>query len=142
MTGYRRARKVYRLIFADPDMEGLEVRAKSSTMGEYLAITRLLFQLRRNVRVVEEDLDVMDDLFGRFAKVLTSWNLEDDESRPVPATKEALLDQEFDFVMAIIDAWIDAVNGVDPDLGKDSTSGEHSPEVDIPMELLSASPLS
>jgi len=147
MSGYKRPKKIYRLVFADPEMEGLEVRARSTSMGDYQLIMRLMMKLRQNPEVVEEDLDTIDDMLGQFAKVLVSWNLEVDTevngrtvTQPVPATKDGLLDQDIDFVMAIIDAWTDAVGGVDPELGKDSTSGGSFPEVTIPMELLSTSP--
>jgi hypothetical protein len=101
--------------------------------------------------------------------VLVSWNLEDDarecrecaarwfdgagecpkgheadwivvENAPVPATEAGLLEQDPDFVMAIINAWTSAVGDVGDGLGKGSTSGARFPEVSIPMELLSKSP--
>jgi hypothetical protein len=62
------------------------------------------------------------------------------ENDPVPATKEGLLTQDQDLVMAIINAYSGAVGSVDSDLGKDSNSGGNFPEVSIPMDPLSKSP--
>jgi hypothetical protein len=138
--GYKRTKKTYTLIFEDPEMEGLEVKATTSSMADFMAIQRQLMKLQANPGLVEEDLETLDDLFGRFSKVLTSWNLEDDDDKPVPPTKEGLLAQDPEFVMQIIAAWTDAVGGVDPELGKGSPSGPSFPEVNIPMDPLSSAP--
>jgi hypothetical protein len=140
-VGYKRPKKTYTLIFDDPEMEGLEVKTRSTSMGEYFHITKLLIKLQENPEVVPEDLENIEDMFSRFAKVLVSWNLEDEEGMPIPATAQSLLDQDIDFAFKIINAWTDAVGGVDPELGKDSASTPNSPEeLELPMEVLSGLP--
>lgn len=169
MAGYKREKKIYNLRFSDPDMAGLEVKTRSTSLGGMLNIVDLA--MRVNVESAEDlDVSVLDKLFGRFAKVLISWNLEDDarecaacsmrwfdfgedacpkcgheewaviESVPVPATKAGLLAQDMEFAMTIVNAWQAAVSNVGADLGKGSTNGANFPEVSIPMELLSKSP--
>jgi hypothetical protein len=121
--GYQR--KVYRLVFDDPEMDGLEVRAKSVSLGA----------MRKAADSDDEFL-----MMELFAKALVSWNLEDD-GEPVPATLEGLEDQDPEFVTAIITAWTGTISGV-PDaspLGGGSDSGRRSLEASIPMETLSPS---
>lgn len=169
MAGYKREKKIYNLVFSDPDMAGLEVKTKSTSLAGYLKIVELAMKMQATA-ADDIDLGALDELFGRFAKVLVSWNLEDDarecngcqkrwfdlgeticfwcgkedwvavEDAPVPATKAGLLDQDPEFVMAIVNAWTSAVGDVGADLGKDSTNGAKFPEVSIPMELLSKNP--
>lgn len=136
---YKRERKRYNLVFADPDMRGLEVKAKSTSMGEFLEINKLSMQLLESPDMTKQDIATLHELFERFSTVLVSWNLEDEDG-PVATTKDGLLTQDPEFVMEIISAWIDAVNGVDAELGKDSTSTPQFPEVSIPMDTLSTSP--
>jgi hypothetical protein len=144
--GYKREKKIYNLVFSDPEMNGLEVKTESASLGAYLKIVELAMRMQSSGA---EDLDLaaLDELFGRFASVLVSWNLEveavvngEPVDQPVPATKDGLLDQDPDFVMAIINAWTSAVGDVGDGLGKGSTNGAKFPEVSIPMELLSKSP--
>lgn len=147
MGGYRRKAKVYKLNFSDPEMDGLTVMAKSVTTGRLMKLMRLAVRFseeRGGVKreFTEDDLEAIEGLLTGFAKALVEWNLLDDDDQPVPATLEGLQDQEFDFALTIVMAWLNAVGGVSKDLGKDSTSGRSFPEVSIPMELLSPSPTS
>jgi hypothetical protein len=171
MAGYKRNRKIYNLVFNDPDMNGLEVKTRSTSLGGFLKIVELAMKMQLD-GTSELDVGAVEDLFGRFSRVIISWNLEDDarecrdcsagwfdldevacpkcghedwsvvEDAPVPVTKKALLDQDLDFVMAIVNAWTSAVGDVGDDLKKGSTSGGKFPEVSIPMELLSKNPQS
>lgn len=144
--GYKRQLKIYNLVFSDPDMAGLEVKTKGTSLASYLKIVELAMKMQGSA-ADDIDLAALDELFGRFADVLVSWNLEVETvvkgkpvDQPVPATKEGLLDQDPEFVMAIVNAWTSAVGDVGGDLGKGSTNGANFPEVSIPMELLSKSP--
>jgi hypothetical protein len=131
--GYKRAKKTFRLVFEDPSMEGLEVVATATSMANLLEIERLGTRLESSTDMPAEDAA---EFFGRFVELLRSWNLEDDDDKPVPLTVDGLLAQDSDFVLAIIDAYKDAVTGIDDDLGKGSTSGASFPEVSIPMTAL------
>jgi len=137
--GYVRQRKVYRLRFADEDMAGLVVQARSAPVGQFIGLTKLA-QLRGN-DVTPEDMGKLDELFRGFAGCLESWNLEDSDGTPVPATLEGLYSQETDFVLQIIFAWIEAVAGVPGPLGKPSSDGGRSLEASMPMETLSSNHL-
>jgi hypothetical protein len=119
--GFKHQAKVYRLVFDDPALAGLEVRARSLSIGE----------LR------DDDTSVLE----AFAKALDSWNLEDEGGEPLPPTLETLESYpDIDFINALSAAWLNAVAGVDDELGKGSDSGRPSLEESaIPMEPLSPS---
>jgi hypothetical protein len=131
-VGYQPKRTVYRLQFEDPEMEGLEVRARSVSTGQLLMISAL----QGKAELTEEEIDT---LIGAFAKALVSWNVEEEDGTPVPATAEGVKSQEIGFVQAIVWAWVDALTGVAAPLGPSSPGGEPFPEVSIPMEALSPS---
>jgi hypothetical protein len=128
MAGYKREKKVYTLVFDDAEFEGLEIKTRSISLGKYLEMQTLIDS--------ELNRENIDKLFGEFAGILLSWNLEDDDG-PVPITVEGLYSQDLDFVKAIIDAWRDAMVGVHAPLPQSSPGGEPSPEASIPMEALS-----
>lgn len=131
--GYKRT-KTYRLVFEDPEFEGLEVRAKSVPTGSFLKITELM-DLGGSEGFTSDDMDKIRDLFGTFAGALIDWNLEDDDDQPVPATLDGLLSQDLDFVLQIIKAWMEAVTTPPESLGKGSPSGVQFPEGSIPMAV-------
>jgi hypothetical protein len=124
-VGYRVKRKVYKLVFADEEMAGLEVVARSMTTGQLI------------------ELNGKDSGHGAqsdaFASALVSWNLEDEDGAPVPATLEGIRSLEVDFTLKIMNAWLDAVNGVSAPLDPSSSGGLPSVVGSIPMETLSAS---
>jgi hypothetical protein len=132
MGGYRRKSKNYVLAFEDPEMDGLEVKVKSMSVGkvrEFLARSRS-----------DDGVDV-DGTFTDFEKALLSWNLLDDDDQPVPPTRVGIDAQDVDFIMAIVTAWMETITGVadaDPLDGR-SNFGEPSLVASLPMEPLSAS---
>jgi hypothetical protein len=131
MGGYKRKSKNYVLAFEDPEMDGLEVRVKSMSVGK---VREFLAKSRSN------EVDV-GATFDDFADGLLSWNLLDDDDRPVPPTREGIDAQDVDFIMAIVTAWMETITGVadaDP-LGGRSNSGEPSLVASLPMVPLSAS---
>lgn len=130
--GYRKVPTIYELVFEDGDLQGLVVRMKSIKLG----------RVRRLVQVTEgaDDDQVLDngleEMLGLFADGLVSWNLEEEDGTPVPATLEGIEDQEAGLVLTILRRWLNAMTGVSHDLGKDSTSGSPFP-VEFPtMERL------
>lgn len=134
--GYRKEAKVYRLVW-DPstDYSGLEVCMKSVPIGEFLKIAELKAMEDRDDRDIAE-------MFEIFAKALKSWNLEEEDGTPVPATLAGVYEQELDFILAIVMRWAGALAGVTESLGKDSTSGVTFPEASLPMDPLSNARLS
>lgn len=125
--GYKQKNKVYNLKFEDPDLEGLEVKMTSMTTGELMELTSL-----RDSKDIGSDAEKMLRI---FASHLRSWNLEEEDDTPVPATYEGILTQDFDFVSVIIDAWMEYVGDVKPDLKEQSNSGGTSLAESIPMEI-------
>jgi hypothetical protein len=133
--GYKRKKQTYKLVFDDPEFEGLIVHARKPSVGEYAEITEIAARENKSLA----DLRTM---LVAFAGMLSDWNLEDDADRPVPITPDALIDLDADFVMEIIGAWMLAVEGIAAPLEHGSTSGETTLEASMPMEVLSPALLS
>jgi hypothetical protein len=124
--GFKPTRKRYHLKFADPEMNGLEVVAHAGSTGDVLAIMGLS---DGDVHAGAESLKV-------FAKCLVSWNIEDEDGKPVPADLDGLKSLDLDFVMLLIQGWVQAVQDVPAPLEKPSNSGKPYPEASLPMEAL------
>lgn len=126
--GYRRKTVVYALDLGEK-YPGFEVSMKGLKVGE---MRRLLKALGDNI-----DTDVMiGEVTGILSTHTLSWNLEDDEGASVEPSEAAFEDFDLDMLMDIVNAWLDRVNGVDADLGKDSPSGEQFPGRPVTMEAL------
>lgn len=127
--GYKRNPKVYNLVFDDTtDYPGLEVQVRTLTMGQLIGVWA--------------SEGTSTETFELFADRLVSWNLEDEDGQPVPATREALLAEDDDMVQAIAKRWIAEVIGVPAPLESGSDSGETSPAESmlaaIPSESLAS----
>lgn len=132
MAGYKRNPKIYKLVFGDDtDYAGLEVQVKTITMGQLLAM--------RSGKTGDDDKDNIRVSVELLAERIVSWNLEDETGQPVPTTLDAMLEEDDDFIFAIINRWTDAVSGVKAPLQQSSPSGEPSPVELVPMEALSES---
>lgn len=115
------------------DYYGAEARLSGMSISEYLAFTGYDGGAGETVA----------GLIQRFGKHLISWNLEDEDTKePVPATADAVQEQDHELVLALANAYMEALAGVhkaDP-LPESSPSSELSPGVSaIPMEPLSES---
>lgn len=133
MAGYRPKRKIYDLDFSDhpdPDMHGLRVKLRAVDTGQALGLDAAM----------EEGGDggIMATL-KILAAQLIEWNVEDDQGQPVPVGLDAVLAQELDFNMTIVNAWREAIAGVSAPLDSDSPDGGLSLEASIPMEVPSES---
>lgn len=139
--GYKRQKTIYRLVFEDEEFEGLEVRAYAPPLG-YLEKTMQMGSIagRNTDDLSPEEIELFQGFMTGFAKYLVSWNLEDDDDTPVPATLEGLRTQDLGFVFQIIEAWLDSVSAVAGPLAPPSSSGRPSLEGSLPMEPLSPSP--
>lgn len=131
--GFKAKKKLYKLIFADEDMAGLEVTMTSVPMGDLMKLQQL------DPKRAARDPDEFAELLGIFAGAMLEWNLEDDADQPVPITVDAFLKQDIDFIFAIIDAWSTAVAGVSAPLDDGSTSGATALEASMPMDVSSPS---
>ena len=83
-----------------------------------------------------EQLARTSEMVDVFASVLESWNVTR-KGAPVPATKDGLLSQKPQFVIAVVTAWMDAVMGVSGPLGDGSSPGDGLMEATLPMSPLS-----
>lgn len=131
--GYKRTAKVYNLVFADPDMEGLEVKARSMPLGDLMAMADTIDNIEKAT------IGDVDGMLAKFAEVLVSWNLEDDDDTPVPTTLDGLKSQDQEFVFAVVLAYVNAVTGVSAPLPQTSPGGEPSLAASIPMDVSSPS---
>lgn len=128
--GYRKKATIFKLIFDDPELNGLEVKCKSVSMGKLMEFVKLMEKKETNT------LDEFEEICKMFSKVLVNWNLEDENGNSVPASYEGLMDQEPDFSMMLVLTWIDVMTNVSGPLVGNSLSGNKSLEASIPMEPL------
>lgn len=126
--GYRRVPTIYTLDKVRGE-EGLIVRLKAIKIGKM----RKLMQLTSSDDTANEGLAQILDL---LQEALVSWNLEDEQGQPVPATPEGVEDQESELILRIVETWMDQMTGVTPELGKDSSSGASFPGRPLTMEAL------
>lgn len=130
--GFKAKATILKLKFVDEEYEGLEIRAKSPSMGTFLEIAELA-----DVDVTSadaEDVAAVLKLFEHFIDSVKDWNLEDDDGVPVPKTVDGLKSLDIDFVMDLVGAWMDGLKGLSPGLPQPSGSGQPSLEASIPME--------
>lgn len=124
--GYRKIPTIHTLDEIEGET-GLVVKIKSIKFGK----------VRRLMALADEDTDEsLTEMFDQLLENLVSWNLEDEHGTPVPMTKEGLEDQETDFIMTILDSWIEKMTKPSADLGKDSSSGPQFPGRPVTMEVL------
>ena len=138
---YKLKPKIYRLIFDSGEYAGVEVRVRSVPVGQYLKIARLSAETTADGGT---EADMADELFRAFASALLEWNLTEDspdgQEYEIPADVDGLYRLDLQFVLLLVQEWIKTMAGIDPDLGKGSTSGGTSEVASIPMEALSPSP--
>ncbi|GGU13294.1 hypothetical protein [Streptomyces violascens] len=113
----------------DHDYHGLEVTLRKLNLQEFLDINGI-----GDV----EDMHAGHQLRTMGEKLL-SWNLEDEDGQPVPATVDGVLRQDKDLMIAICSAWLDALRGVSAPLEQSSPDTGPSLEASIPMDAPSES---
>lgn len=129
--GYKPKRKTYNLDFTGTDFEGLRVSIRGLNTGQYMD----LFAAKTEAETGGETNQLLTIMAGQ----LISWNVEDDDDMPVPATLDGIKTQDLDFNLAIVNAWTTAMAGVPAPLEPSSTGGGSSLVASIPMEPLSPS---
>jgi hypothetical protein len=138
--GFKYERNTYNLKFApEHALNGLTVKVRSVPLGQFSKLTSMAMHAESAMKTGIPDaeaLQAVDGMFEAFAGCLVSWDLEDEEGRPIPATLEGLQDLDFEFVMMLVQEWMTAIAGVSEDLGKGSASGATFPEVPMPMAVL------
>lgn len=127
---FKRKRKVYKLDFEGTEYEGLEVKVRGLTTGEYLEIVSL------SAPGAEGDKET-EGMLRMFARHLVSWNLEDEETGElVPTDYEGVKSNDFVMNMFIVNAWTAAIADVPEKTEKKSLPGEPSLVASIPTETL------
>lgn len=127
---FKRKRKVYKLDFTETEYDGLEVKVRGLTTGEYLELISL------SAPGTEGDSKETDGMLRLFASHLMSWNLVDDDDEPVPSTFEGIKTNDLTMNMAIVNAWTDAMVEVPASTEKKSLTGTDSLVESIPTETL------
>jgi len=133
--GFKPPKKIYKLQFETEELDGLEVRARSMSIGQYGKLLKLFITFDSD----STDGAVVDKLFGEFSKCLVSWNVEDEDGSPVPTTLEGLKTQDMNFIMQIFMAWMKAISGVPAPLLGGSKNGATSQEQSLGLGAISQS---
>lgn len=131
--GYKKKNKTYKLIWDEGEFMGLEVRCKGLPLGRFLSLATLLDMDAG--ALTPADVEKMDELFKLLGSVLVDWNYEDADDVPIPCNTETLYDEEYSFAVALATMYAKAISTVPVSLGKESTSGEQSQELGIPMTV-------
>lgn len=127
---FKRKRKVYHLDFDGTEYEGLEVKVRGLTTGEYLEIVSL------SAPGTEGEAET-EGMLRMFAEHLVSWNLVDEDTeKPVSTDYDGVVSNDFVMNMAIINAWTTALVTVPEKTEKKSESGEIPLVASIPTETL------
>jgi len=134
--GFKVQRKVYKLVFKDPDYEGLEVTARSLSAGE---LWEFIAAEKAGASGGDGGLEGRRQTLQMLADALVSWNAEDEDGKPIPMTIEGLLSQDPGFGAHVMDAWTDALVGISAPLSPTSSDGLPSLEASIPMDVPSSS---
>lgn len=137
--GYVPTRTTYKLVFENPEYNGLEVATKAGRLGDYMEIAKLA-NVDWAPPYTLEQLDQVDELLRTFAGdpkdrknypgVLVSWNIED--PKPIPANLAGLKSLDLKLAMAIIVAWMNAAAGEAVPLDQDGDL-----EAGLPMDVAS-----
>jgi hypothetical protein len=128
MAGFRRKRKTYMLDFSDTEWDGLQVKVRGLTTGEYLQIVSLS-------GATDEDSKETELMLRMLSSHIVSWNLEDN-GEPVGVSFEEIKENDFLMNMAIVNAWVAAISSVPEDVAKKSRTGNDSLVASIPTEML------
>lgn len=127
-----------KLDFKGTAYEGLEITVDEAPLGLLTGIMKGYKSLSGDDLDLAAAADVLEQLTGQFGELLEDWNVTR-KGVPVPATAEGLRSFGMQFAMDIIGAWLTGSAAAPPGLGKDSASGETSPEEQAAMAALSKS---
>lgn len=129
---FRREKKLYALNFEElDDFGGLEVTMSGVSLERFLSISRLQSQLSTPNGQTTENIEKQFEFIG---SLIESWNLEDEDGKPVPPTYESLKQQDFEFAQVIAQGYFQALASVPKASNSNSNSGPLSEEPFIPME--------
>jgi hypothetical protein len=139
-VGFKRTRPVYRLKFHDPELNGLVVEARSTSMTELLDVSEAAANIDINNIDMRHAMTIIRTSFGPFVNALVGWNLEDEAGNPTSLDMAGLLSHDPPLIIQMVEAWRDAQMAVPRPLPSDSGNGKRLPEVPMPMVPLSPNP--
>lgn len=123
--GYRHKIPHIRVAFEDGhEYHGCEVILRKLQLGEFLDLMQIS---------PDSAVQNVGDQLATMADKIVSWNLEDETGAPVPVTRETVLQQDKDLMMAVLNGWVTALQGVPAPLESSSPDGEPSLEASLPM---------
>lgn len=125
--GFKIPHKTARLVFEGDEFEGCEVNVS----------LEMTFAAQQHLDELKEAKD-FETLMGFIAETaVTSWNLEDDDGKPLPVNVESFMAMPGWFGLAILNGWgaaIEKAGEVTAPLGKPSTNGSSPEEPNATME--------
>ena len=133
---FRRERKLYQLNFEDPELDGFECVMSGVSLDRFIDITALAASLETPEGRTKDNIEAQ---FTTLAASMVSWNLDDDDGKPIPCDYEGLRTQDFDFVMKIMLGWMQALSSVPKASETGSPSGGTSQEQSLGLAALSRS---
>jgi hypothetical protein len=108
--GHRRKSTVYKLTFDDThgeELAGLEITTRGASHDQLFDIA-LLGGVDLN-NLLESGIDKLRHICRTFPTRIVDWNHEDEDGRPIPATAENFLDEDYTFTIPIVQAWMNTV---------------------------------
>lgn len=123
---------------------GLTMKVRSVKLGDFTKVIAMAGMAEKAMdesasdALKAEALEAMDSLFNAFSKALVSWDMEDEDGTPIPASREGLDMLDFEFVLPLVQEWMQAIGGVSQELGKGFSSGGTSPAPAIPLPEMAA----
>lgn len=123
MAGFKREPRTIRLVFDDPELNGLEVLTRSVPMGLYMDLVRMAQEV--DAKIQSASVVNMIETFAEQG--LVSWNWCDPVSgEPVPPTLQGLRSQDTMDMMQIVMSWLGALGAAPVPLAPSSSNGSIS----------------
>ena len=129
MTRYQHKPRQVILRFAD--MPGLEVVMGGMPVGKLMDMLGLADDFEAGKASAED----ATRLFTMFAERLVSWNLDDENGRPVPADLAGVRSLDTDLFMAMFEGWFSGMTQV-PKASSTPSSNGADLVASLPMETL------
>lgn len=130
---YTRKPKVFRVSFEEPHpLAGLTLQTKGLSVKEFAAFGLRLADVAQ-IDAAGTDVEKLAELKGligaidevkeMFADALISWDMQEEDGSPTPATLEGVQSLTDDEFFGIVNEWLVAIGGVDDETGKASAPG-------------------
>lgn len=140
--GFEFPDKITRLNFQDTELKGLIIDCRSVSMEGLLAIQEKSIQVEELRKEAESDaaknrimMVEFTAMVELFAQIIADWNVTKN-NEPVAPSAKVLMQQPPEYVMSIIQIWVQATAGVDDNLKDGLAIGNTSVEELIPMDVL------